>query len=77
LRGASKLIERGAIGAIQFEFGAANLDSRTYFRDFFLLLSSKYCLYRVLQDGLFPIVSYKETYEIFKRASNYLAVGRK
>jgi FkbM family methyltransferase len=77
LRGASEMIERDAIGAIQFEFGAANLDSRTYFRDFYLLLSPKYSLYRVLQDGLFPIDRYKETHEIFKRATNYLALSRK
>lgn len=76
LQGAHEMIARDAIGAIQFEFGAANLDSRTYFRDFFSLLEGRYALYRVLKDGLYPVPEYKETHEVFKRATNYVAVRR-
>ncbi|MDP9270175.1 MAG: FkbM family methyltransferase [Chloroflexota bacterium] len=74
LKGASALLDTKRIGAIQFEFAAANIESRTFFRDFFLLLSEHYDLYRVLQDGLYRIDRYKEAYEVFKRATNYLAL---
>lgn len=74
LLGAREMLETGRVAAIQFEFSAANLDSRTYFRDFYDLLSERYLLHRVLQDGLRPIARYKESYEVFKRATNYLAV---
>ena len=74
LEGALGMIEGGRIGAIQFEFSAANLESRTYFRDFWELLSDRYGLYRVLQDGVYRIARYKESYEVFKRATNYLAL---
>lgn len=73
LTGASSMIERGAIDFIQFEFGGAHVDSRTYFKDFFNLLHGRYRIYRVLSDGLWPITSYRETYEVFKRSTNYLA----
>jgi FkbM family methyltransferase len=74
LRGASTMLDAGRVNAIQFEFGCADLESRTFFRDFFYLLSGRYRLYRVLQNGLYPIDRYKETYEVFKRATNYLAL---
>jgi len=73
LRGASRMLEQGAIDFIQFEFSGANVDSRTFFKDFYLLLKHDYRLYRVLQDGIWPIANYSESLEIFKRATNYLA----
>jgi FkbM family methyltransferase len=75
LRGARSLLDRGAIGFIQFEFGGCNIDSRTYFRDFYHLLSPRYRLYRVLSRGLWPIESYDESLEAFS-TTNYLAVRR-
>ncbi|MCA1706192.1 MAG: FkbM family methyltransferase [Actinobacteria bacterium] len=74
LEGAAGLLDHRRIDAIQFEFSAANLESRTYFRDFFELLTPGYSIYRVLQDGIYPIERYKEAYEVFKRATNYLAL---
>jgi FkbM family methyltransferase len=74
LLGARQMLEAGRIGAIQFEFSAANLDSRTYFRDFYDLLAEHYVIHRVLQDGLYEIGRYRESHEIFKRATNYLAL---
>lgn len=74
LNGGAGLLKQERIDAIQFEFGTANIDSRTFFRDFFNLLSERYDLFRVLQDGLYPIDRYKETDEVFKRATNYLAL---
>jgi FkbM family methyltransferase len=50
LAGAEKLLLERRIGAMQFEFGGANVDSRTYVRDFWNLLvaSHGYTLYRLL-----------------------------
>lgn len=76
LQGSQRMLTTGTIDVVQFEFGAANLESRTYFRDFFYLLQGHYAIYRILQDGLCPILRYKETYEVYKRATNYLAVRR-
>lgn len=72
LEGAAGLIDAGAIDFIQFEFGGANIDSRTYFRDFFELLHERFNLYRILGDGLAPIARYEEALEIFVTV-NYLA----
>ena len=76
LKGAASLIESDAIDIIQFEFGAYNIASRTFFQDFFYLLNSRYRIYRVLKDGFVPVDKYKETYEIFV-TTNYMAVSRK
>ncbi len=72
LKGAKNMIDSGNIDFIQFEFGGCNIDSRTYFQDFFYLLSPKYNLYRIVKDGLYPIKKYDETLEIF-RTTNFLA----
>jgi len=75
LKGASKMMARNAIEVIQFEFGGTSLDSRTYFKDFFQLLSPAYRIYRILPKGLRELVSYTEKLEIFQSA-NYLAIRR-
>ena len=72
LTGASKMLKNNNIRYIQFEFGGGNIDSRTYFKDFFLLLSPQYKIYRILKNGLFEITSYSERLEVFQSA-NYLA----
>ena len=75
LKGAGELFQTNDIDFIQFEFGGCNIDSRTYFQDFFYLLNPKYRIFRILQHGLYPIDRYKETYEVFI-TTNYLAVSR-
>ena len=75
LQGASGMIESGRIGHIQFEFGDCNIDSRTFFRDFFELLAPRYRIHRIVRRGLAPIDRYDETWEIFK-GTNYLAALR-
>ncbi len=72
LKGAEEMISRGKIHFIQFEFGGCNIDSRTYFKDFFDLLSVKYTLGRIVRDGICPIRQYRESYEVFTTV-NYLA----
>ncbi len=75
LKGAERMIREGRIDFIQFEFGGANVDSRTYFRDFFTLLKGNFRLYRIVRNGLQPIEHYTESYEQFNTI-NYLAAKR-
>lgn len=75
LFGARQMIKDKKIDIIQFEFGGCNIDSRTYFQDFYYLLNENYLIYRILKDGLFEIQTYNETNEIFLTV-NYLAIKR-
>ena len=72
LNGARRLLAEGAISIVQFEFGPGNIYSRTFFFDFWSLLSS-FTIYRILPEGVFPIRYYGEHREIFL-TTNYLAV---
>jgi hypothetical protein len=56
---------------IQFEFGEAAIDARSYLRDLFRLLP-EYTFSRVLKDGLRSVPEYREELEIF-RTINFLA----
>lgn len=71
LMGAENVINSGRIKAIQFEFGTCNIDSRTYFRDFWNLLSADYRIYRLLKDGMQPITFYSEYDEVFATINYY------
>ena len=73
LMGAQKMLAQKRINTIQFEFGGCNIDSRTYFKDYYKLLINNYKIFRILKDGLSPIEKYDESLEIFKY-SNYLAI---
>jgi len=75
LNGAKEMINNKKVDYIQFEFGGCNIDSRTYFQDFYYLLEENYKIYRILKDGLFEIKTYKETLEIFITI-NYLAIKK-
>jgi len=72
LKGAGNLLKENKIQFIQFEFGGTNIDSKTYFQDFWYLLQPQYKIYRILRDGLREISSYSENNEIFGY-TNYLA----
>lgn len=76
LKGCGEMLSEGAISVIQFEFGGCNIDSRTYFRDFWDLLSPNYRIYRLLARQLYEVVEYQEWMEQFS-TTNYLAVFRK
>lgn len=73
LKGAEQTLDRTK--AVQFEFGVANVESRTFFRDFFDLLSPAFDLHRLVRDGLVPLPRYEARYEVFTGA-NYLALRR-
>jgi len=75
LLGAKNMIALNKIDLIQFEMGWPNVDSKTFFKDFYLLLSEKYKLYRILSFGLMPLNGYFYEYEIFL-GCNYLAIRK-
>lgn len=66
LKGGSGILTAGKIDFIQFEFGGCNIDSRTFFQDFWYLLHEQYHFYRIVKNGLVPIKAYNERLEIFK-----------
>lgn len=72
LKGATRMVTENRVRFIQFEFGGADIDSRTFFQDFWYLLSPKYRLYRILPGGLYEVDRYTEELEVFL-TTNYLA----
>jgi FkbM family methyltransferase len=75
LKGARRMLDEDRVDMIQFEFGGCNIDSRTFFQDFYYLLKDKYTISRIVRDGLVEIPRYSEANEIFMTI-NYLAVHR-
>lgn len=68
LEGARSLLAAGSVSVIQFEFGGANIDSKTYFRDFWELLHDKYGykIYRIIPGRrLLTLDRYSEKHERF------------
>ena len=76
LKGAKNLLNNNIIDFIQFEFGGCNIDSRTFFKDFFYLLKPRYKIFRIVKNGLILIDKYSEKIEIFN-TMNYIAVNRR
>lgn len=75
LEGTRSLLSAGAIDLIQFEFGRASIDARTFMKDIFRLLEARYTMNRVVADSFFPIHAYSERFEVFL-TTNYLAIRR-
>ncbi len=71
LKGAKEMLEKKNINYIQFEFGGCNIDSRTYFKDFWDLLSKNYNFYRIMKDGFVKLNNYNILLECFN-CSNFL-----
>ena len=72
LRGAINTIK--SLEIIQFEFGGGNIDSKTYFQDFwYFFMSHNFDIYRIIPTGTVKIAEYSEMLEVF-RTTNYLAV---
>ena len=77
LEGFGNLLDK--VGIVQFEFGGTNIDTRTYFQDFWYLFKDKkydFSIYRIAPRGLIPITKYVETDEYFS-TSNYIAANNK
>lgn len=78
LKGAETMLRCQAIDSIQFEFGGCNIDSRTFIRDFFKIISScNMSLYRIMPSGkLFYLKDYCESLERFS-TTNFFAINKK
>lgn len=76
LEGAKEMIDKNKIKRIQFEFGIRNVDSKTFFIDFWDLLNEKYNFYRIFNKGIFPIKKYSEKLEIFTGMNYYLELKK-
>jgi FkbM family methyltransferase len=73
LKGATRLLSKGAISLVQFEFNEMNVVSRVFIKDFFDLLI-EFDFYRLARGRLIPLGDYNSRYEIFK-FQNILAVN--
>ena len=76
LKGAEQSLKSKKIKALSFEFGSGNINSRTFFRDFWDLLHPlNYKIYRLLPSSrLMSIEEYYEDCEYFRGVTNYLAI---
>ena len=77
LEGFGSLIKN--MGLIQFEFGGSNIDTRTFFQDFWHFFKNKlydFSIYRIAPNGLIPITHYSESDECFQ-TTNYIAINNK
>jgi FkbM family methyltransferase len=74
LQGAERLLKSRAIQALSFEFGGSNIDTRTFFRDFWHLLGSYgFTIWRIVPGGApVKITSYHERLECFA-TTNFIA----
>jgi FkbM family methyltransferase len=75
LQGGRKMFDSKKVRVVQFEFGGCNIDSRTFFRDYFNFFKEDFRLYRILSDGIGAIPAYSEKLEVFQSA-NYLAIRK-
>jgi len=75
LRGARQSLASRKIGALSFEFGGGNSNSRTFFRDFWeLLMEAGFSIWRITPSGKdIPVSDYYEDTEYFRGATNYVA----
>jgi FkbM family methyltransferase len=78
MKGAKDSIAKGIIAAMSFEFGSGNINSRTYFRDFWDFLQDHgFAVHRILPGGqLYKIQAYYEDLEYYRGVSNFVCVRR-
>jgi FkbM family methyltransferase len=78
IQGCAELMATNRIGCVAFEFGSGNINSRTYFRDFWDLFRARsFELFRIVPSGyLLPCRSYYEDEEFFRGVSNYVAISK-
>lgn len=63
------------VSVVQFEFGGCNIDTRTYFQDFWYFFKNhNFTLYRITPFGLEQIPRYRESDEFFS-TTNFIAVA--
>lgn len=63
------------VNIIQFEFGGCNIDTKTYFQDFWYFFKEKnFSIYRITPSGPVKIDYYDESLEYFS-TTNYIALN--
>lgn len=74
MHGADRLFRAGCIRALAFEFGGCNIDTRTYFKDFYNFLTPLgFRIWRITPFGKpFSITRYRESHEV-PRTTNFIA----
>lgn len=77
LNGSLEKFKNKQIDMVLFEFGGCNIDTRTYFRDFFNFFKTyDFTIFRITPSGyLHKIDHYSETLEKFS-TTNFLALSR-
>jgi len=77
LQGSSKMLKEDRIVMVSFEFGGCNIDTRTFFKDFYCFFRDYgFRLYRLTSGGYaYALPSYKEIYEQF-RTTVFIAIGQ-
>jgi hypothetical protein len=75
LAGSSNMLHKDAIDMVMFEFGGCNIDSRSYFQDFYYFFEKvKMQIYSIAPSGyLYPISSYRKIFEQF-RTTKFIAL---
>jgi FkbM family methyltransferase len=76
LQGGSGMLAARRVGLVTFEFGGCNIDSRTYFQDYWYFVQHNRVgdIFRLTPSGYAaPVTAYNELYEQF-RPTNYLVV---
>jgi len=76
LAGTKRMFATKSIDIVTFEFGGCNIDTRTFFQDFWYYFSeASFKLFRITPSGYLHLLeSYKEIYEQF-RTINFIAVA--
>ena len=76
LSGAKRMFNSKSIDIVTFEFGGCNIDTRTFFQDFWYFFDeANFKIFRITPSGyLHPLDSYKEIYEQF-RTINFIAIS--
>lgn len=70
LKGAIGLLK--SVKAVQFEFGGTNIDSRTYFQDYWYFFQPLgFTIFRLTPNGLSPVSRYTEANETFYFTTYY------
>jgi FkbM family methyltransferase len=73
LYGMGKKLEQTKL--VQFEFGGCNIDTRTYFQDFWYFFKERnFSIYRITPFGYQKIEKYRERDEFFS-GTNYIAMN--
>ena len=77
LQGASCMFAAQQVDAVTFEFGGCNIDTRTYFRDFYqFFIQRDMQVFRITPRGYLRLIErYRENHEQFL-TTNFMAVRR-